>query len=145
MHSNNAANVVVFFLSAIVCPWLDLGLPPWCTQVVGEPFSATLAQHMLAECDPPGKIPWNTPPQPGIEPRQWEGQTVSFIHSPLSYHDRICALLGGGNYYSPVCMSPHVTVSPCLSLCVSALPDLLDVTLDRCVLFILLLAMQFPS
>ena len=52
-----------FILSAIVCPWLNCGLPPCCPQVVwchcGEigPFSATLAQDGLAECDRPGKNP----------------------------------------------------------------------------------------
>ena len=49
-----------FFIS-IVCPWLNFGLPPRCPQVVWchwreiEPFSATLAQDGLAECDQPGK------------------------------------------------------------------------------------------
>jgi len=47
--------------SAIICPWLDVGLPPRCPQVVWchwgeiEPISATLAQDGLAECDKPGK------------------------------------------------------------------------------------------
>jgi len=46
-----------------------------------------LTQDGLAECDQPGKIPWNTPPRLGIEQgdredRQWD----SFI-LPLSYHD----------------------------------------------------------
>ena len=36
------------FISVIVCPWLDVGLPPRCPQM---PFSATLAQVELAECD----------------------------------------------------------------------------------------------
>ena len=73
-----------FFLSAIVCPWLNFGLPPRCPQVVWclwgeiEPFSATLAQDGLAECDQPGKIPWNTPPWLGIEPGPRGGQTVSY-------------------------------------------------------------------
>jgi len=64
----------LFFKSAIVCLLSDFGLPPRCPQVVwcywGEigPFSATLAQDGLAECDQPGKIPWNTPPWLGIEP-----------------------------------------------------------------------------
>jgi len=44
-------------------PWLDFGLPPHCPQVVWchwgeiEPFSATLAQDGLAECDQPEKNP----------------------------------------------------------------------------------------
>jgi len=52
-----------FFSIAIVCPWLDFGLPPRCPLVVwchgGEigPFSAT----------------WL-----GIEPGQRGGQTVSY-------------------------------------------------------------------
>ena len=63
-----------------VCPWLDFGLPPrtgcvvslsvhgwtsafflaqvvWCHWGKIEPFSATLAQDGLAECDQPGKNP----------------------------------------------------------------------------------------
>jgi len=50
-------------LSAIVCPWLNFGLPPRCPQIVWchwgeiEPFSATLAQDGLAEWDQPGKNP----------------------------------------------------------------------------------------
>jgi len=52
-----------FFLSDIFCLWLDFGLPPHCPQVVWchwgeiEPFSATLAQDGLVECDQPGKNP----------------------------------------------------------------------------------------
>jgi len=40
---------ILSYFSAIVCPWLNFGLPPWCSQVVWchwgeiEPFSATLA------------------------------------------------------------------------------------------------------
>jgi len=57
-------NSIFFFLSAIVCPWLNVGLPPRCPQVVRchwgkiEPFSVTLAQDGLAECDQPGKNPF---------------------------------------------------------------------------------------
>jgi len=70
-----------FFLSTIVCPWLNFGLPPRCPQVVwclwGEigPFSAMLAENGLVE---PGKIPWNIPPWLGIEPGPRGGQTVSY-------------------------------------------------------------------
>jgi len=46
-----------------------------------EPFSATLAQNGLAECDQPGTIPRNTLPWLGIEPGPQGGQTVTFIHS----------------------------------------------------------------
>ena len=65
-------------------PFPILGLPPRCPQVVWclwgeiEPFSATLAQDGLAECDQSGKIPWNTPPWLGIEPGPRGGQTVSY-------------------------------------------------------------------
>jgi len=51
------------FPSAIVCPWLDFGIPPRCPICVAllgggiEPFSATLAEDGLAECDQPGKDP----------------------------------------------------------------------------------------
>jgi len=31
-----------------------------------EPFSATLPQHSLAECDQQAKVSRNTPPQPGL-------------------------------------------------------------------------------
>jgi len=80
----------IFFLSAIVGPWLNFGPPPRCPQVVRclwgeiEPFSATLAQDGLAECDQPGKSleilhrGWELNPGHG-EDRQWA--------SPLSYHD----------------------------------------------------------
>ena len=53
----------LFFLSAIIYPWLNLGLPSHCPKVVWcqweeiEPFSATLAQDGLAEYDQPGKNP----------------------------------------------------------------------------------------
>ena len=56
-------DIVFLFFSAIIYPWLDFGLPPHCPQVVWchwgeiEPFSATLAQDGLAECDQPGKNP----------------------------------------------------------------------------------------
>ena len=64
-HTPNPALTYIpfYFLSAIVCPWLDFGLPPRCPQVVWchwveiEPFSDTLAQDGLAECDQPGKNP----------------------------------------------------------------------------------------
>jgi len=48
---------------AILCPWLNFGLPPRCPQVVWclwgeiEPFSATLAQDGLADCDQSGTNP----------------------------------------------------------------------------------------
>jgi len=51
------------FISAIICPWLNFILPPRCPQAVRrhwgeiEPFSATLAQDGLAECDQSGKNP----------------------------------------------------------------------------------------
>ena len=82
--------MVFFFLSAIVCPWLNFGLPPRCPQAVWclwekiEPFSATLAQDGLAECDQPAKSleilrrGWELNPGHG-EDRQWA--------IPLSYHD----------------------------------------------------------
>ena len=75
---------IIFFLSAIIYLWLNIGIPPRCPQVVwchwGEiaPFSAMLAQDGLAECDQPGKIPWNTPPWRGIKPGPQGGQTVSY-------------------------------------------------------------------
>ena len=53
----------IFYLSAFVCPWLDFGLPPrrpqvvWCHWGEIEPFSASLAQDGLVECDRPGKSP----------------------------------------------------------------------------------------
>ena len=42
------------FSSAIVCLWLDFGLPPQCPQVKGpefEPLSSSLTQDGSAECD----------------------------------------------------------------------------------------------
>jgi len=66
--------VSAFLKSAIVCPWLDFGLPPRCLQVVWrhwaeiEPFSATLAQDGLAECDQSGKNPLKYSAVAGIEP-----------------------------------------------------------------------------
>jgi len=54
---------VFVHFSAFVCPLLNFGLPPHCPQVVWchwgeiEPFSSTLAQGGLAECDQPGKNP----------------------------------------------------------------------------------------
>jgi len=44
--------------------------------------AAALAQDGLAECDQLGKISWNTPPRPGIEPGPRRGQTVRNIHCP---------------------------------------------------------------
>ena len=63
--------------SAIVCPWLDFGLPPQCSQVVWchlggiGPFSAALAQDRLAECDQPGKNPLKYSATAG----NWTGDT----------------------------------------------------------------------
>jgi len=53
----------------------------WCHWREIEPFSTTLAQGVLAECDQPGINPlkYST-----MEDRQW----ISFIF-PLSYHDRL--------------------------------------------------------
>ena len=81
-----------FFLSAIICPWLNFGLPPRCPQVVWclwgeiEPFSATLAQGELAECDRPGKNPLKYSAVAGNWTRV-TGRTDSELAIPLSYHD----------------------------------------------------------
>jgi len=87
---------------------LDFSLPSRCPQVVWchwgeiEPFSATLAQDGLAECDRPGKNPlkilrrgWELNPGHG-EDRQW-AISLSYHHPGrgedrhwailLSYHD----------------------------------------------------------
>jgi len=76
-----------FFTSAIVCPWLDFDLPPflqvlWSHLGEIEPFSVTLTQDGLAECDQPRKSPFEIPPpRPRIEPRPQGGQTVGYIRS----------------------------------------------------------------
>jgi len=63
MYGPYVVCMFLFFLSAIVCPWLNFGLPSRCPQIVWchwgeiEPFSATLAQDELAGCDQPGKDP----------------------------------------------------------------------------------------
>jgi len=60
---NIPASPLVSLILVIIYPWLDFGLPPHCPQVAWchwgeiEPFSATLAQDWLAECDQPGKNP----------------------------------------------------------------------------------------
>jgi len=84
-----ASGLLVFFhqsssVCLSVCPWLDFGLPPHCPQVIWcpwgemEPFSATLAQDGLVECDQSGKNSLKLNPA-HREDRQWA--------IPLSYHD----------------------------------------------------------
>jgi len=73
-----------FFRLTIIYPWLDFGLPPRCPQVVwchwGEiqPFSATLAQDGLAECDQTGKNLLKYSAVVGNWTRASGGLTVSF-------------------------------------------------------------------
>ena len=75
--------------SVIVSLWMDFGLPPRCPQVVrcywgeSEPFSATLAQNGLAECDQPGKNPLKC----CVMARNWTRATRRYIRLSLSYHD----------------------------------------------------------
>ena len=77
-------NKSIVSCSAIICQWLDSGLPPRFPQVLWrhwgkiEPFPATLAESRLAVW----KIPWNTLPGPGVEPGPRRGQPVRYIHSP---------------------------------------------------------------
>ena len=84
--------------SAIVCPWLDFGLPPRCSQVVWchwgeiEPFSAMLAQGGLAECDQPEKSPSKYFPTAGNWTRAAE-RTDSELSWP-TWLNRIYAFLG---------------------------------------------------
>jgi len=53
--------IIILFLSAIIHPCLDIGLPPRCPQVVWchwgeiEPLLTMLAQDGLAKCGQPGK------------------------------------------------------------------------------------------
>ena len=103
-------------LSAIIYPWLVIGLSPHCPQVEWchwgeiEPFSATLAQDGLMECDQPKKIRWNAPPWLGHrEDRQWA--------IPLSYHDwqysigpLIC------RRYTTKLFCPHLYMWSCFTL-----------------------------
>jgi len=73
-----------FFLSAIIYPWMAIGLPPRCPQVVwchwverSHFLSRRLRigwQRVISQ----GKIPWNTPPWLGAEPGPQGGQIVSY-------------------------------------------------------------------
>jgi len=110
------SNLHIF--SVIVCPWLKAGLPTQCLQVVWchwweielvlSRWLKTGWQIVVSQ----GKIPWNTPPLLGIEPRPRRGQTVSYNHSytkvswPHYWHINIALFLFLLCDQCPTCMLP---------------------------------------
>ena len=88
-------------LSAIICPWLNFGLPPRCPQVVWciwgeiEPFSATLAQDGLAECDQLRKNPLKYSAVAGNWARVTGRTDSELSHWAITTDVRV---IGTGNY-----------------------------------------------
>ena len=84
-----------YFLSAILYPWLDIGLPPCCPQAVWshwgeiERFFTTLAQDGLAEYDQPGKNPLTYSAMAGNWTRATGRTDCDLLH---------CAIMTGSMY-----------------------------------------------